>query len=82
MNFKEKKDKYERLSQLMKFNMIFGILAFYFGRENYEAGTEQVLALTRSSLDDLKVKYVRGAYQHTVRTILSKNLESFNCETQ
>lgn len=31
IGFQEKKDKYESLSKLMKYDMIFGILAFYFG---------------------------------------------------
>ena len=31
LTFLDKKEKYERLSRLMKYDMIFGLLAFYFG---------------------------------------------------
>ncbi|WP_281989311.1 hypothetical protein [Aquimarina aggregata] len=47
------------------------VIAFYFGRENYEAATKQALALTRDTLDDLKVKNI----MINVRTIVAKRID-------
>ncbi len=56
---------------------IGAVIAFYFGRENYEAATEQVLALTRDTLDDLQVKNI----MINVKTIVVKRLDTNEYET-
>lgn len=37
---------------------IGAVIAFYFGRDNYEAATEQVIALTRDTLDEISVENI------------------------
>lgn len=37
---------------------IGAVIAFYFGRDNYEAAAEQVIALTRDTLDEISVENI------------------------
>jgi hypothetical protein len=47
------------------------VIAFYFGRENYESATRQVIALTRDTLEDIKVENI----MISVKTIVYRKID-------
>lgn len=50
------------------------VIAFYFGRENYESAARQALALTKDTLEDIKVENIMISVKTIVyRTIDPKN---------
>jgi uncharacterized integral membrane protein len=47
------------------------VIAFYFGRENFESATRQAMALTRETLDDIQV----GNIMINVKTIVYRKID-------
>jgi uncharacterized integral membrane protein len=47
------------------------VIAFYFGRENFESATRQAMALTRDTLDDIKVENI----MINVKTIVYRKID-------
>jgi hypothetical protein len=47
------------------------VIAFYFGRENFESATRQAMALTRETLDDIKVENI----MINVKTIVYRKVD-------
>ena len=50
---------------------IGAVIAFYFGRDNYDAAAQQVIALTRETLDDINVENIMI---HT-KTIVAQKID-------
>ena len=50
---------------------IGAVIAFYFGRDNYDAAAQQVMALTRDTLDDLSVENI----MIRTKTIVAKKID-------
>lgn len=48
------------------------VIAFYFGRDNFDAATQQVLALTKDTLDDINVENI----MINVKTIVARKVDS------
>jgi uncharacterized integral membrane protein len=47
------------------------VIAFYFGRENFESATRQAMALTRDTLDDIKVENI----MINVKTVVYRKID-------